>query len=193
MRADDAALYGAPSSRRERERAKLASLTPEERERRRSLNAAKARRWNARNREERREYENPPRDKPPEYYEDRNALRWEDDEVVQEIVAAHPGGLSLGDVAYVFGCSRERIRQIEEEAIAKIQVALGHRLPTHFNLQSVRLLIEERGGEVSAVDVAAHIGGHRHRVAAHLHACVKRGQLSRTRQGHFGLPDSGGV
>lgn len=40
---------------------------------------------------------------------------------VLDFVESHPDGASLEEIAEVFKCSRERIRQIEDEALAKLR------------------------------------------------------------------------
>jgi broad specificity phosphatase PhoE len=48
-------------------------------------------------------------------------LPWEDDEWAQEWVARHPGGGTLEEVGAALGVVRERVRQVEESAMAKFR------------------------------------------------------------------------
>jgi len=49
-------------------------------------------------------------------------LPWEDDDWCWYAVACHPGGLTIEEVAALTGLSSERVRQIEQEALAKLAV-----------------------------------------------------------------------
>jgi hypothetical protein len=50
---------------------------------------------------------------------------WSDDDHAWYVVACHPDGLSLEQVAALMGVTDERVRQIEQEAFAKIREMLG--------------------------------------------------------------------
>lgn len=50
-------------------------------------------------------------------------LPWHADVASQEFVDLHPGGATLEEVAVELGLVRERIRQIEERALAKLASA----------------------------------------------------------------------
>lgn len=52
-------------------------------------------------------------------------LDWEDDPWAQRFVEAHPGGATLDEVGQALGVERERVRQIEREALMKL--AAKHR------------------------------------------------------------------
>ena len=49
--------------------------------------------------------------------------RWEEDDRAWYVVACHPHGLTLEQIGELFGLTRERIRQIEAIALAKLLVA----------------------------------------------------------------------
>lgn len=46
-------------------------------------------------------------------------------EEVDRFVAEHPDGVAREDIAIVFGCSRQRIEQIERKALRKIYIRLS--------------------------------------------------------------------
>ncbi len=48
-------------------------------------------------------------------------LPWDEDERAQYVVAAHPSGISLSELGSLIGLTRERVRQIEFQAIGKLQ------------------------------------------------------------------------
>lgn len=50
-----------------------------------------------------------------------HGVPYELDEAVKRFVAEHPGGATLDEVGVAFGVSRERIRQIENAALAKLR------------------------------------------------------------------------
>lgn len=52
-----------------------------------------------------------------------DGLSWERDPWAQQFVDEHPGGASLEEVGDAIGVTRERVRQIEEKAIRKLQRA----------------------------------------------------------------------
>ena len=45
---------------------------------------------------------------------------WEDDLVCQKLVRDNPDGMTLEQVGQVLGLTRERVRQIEEQALRKL-------------------------------------------------------------------------
>lgn len=47
--------------------------------------------------------------------------RYTADAAAQAFVASHPGGATLETVAESFGLTRERVRQIEEQALARLR------------------------------------------------------------------------
>lgn len=49
---------------------------------------------------------------------------WDDDDYAWYVVAHHPDGLSLEQVAALMGVTDERVRQIEQEAFAKLREML---------------------------------------------------------------------
>lgn len=58
----------------------------------------------------------------PEHLQ-RERTRWADDPEAQAMVAESPGGMTLGEVGEYFGITRERVRQIEADALRKIRLA----------------------------------------------------------------------
>lgn len=50
----------------------------------------------------------------------REDTPWECDAAAQRFVAEHPGGATLDEVGEFFGISRERVRQIEVQALRKL-------------------------------------------------------------------------
>ncbi len=58
-----------------------------------------------------------------------NELPYSQDDWSWYVVESHPNGLVLDEIAQLLGVSRERIRQIEEQAIAKLKRALGADVP----------------------------------------------------------------
>lgn len=50
---------------------------------------------------------------------------WEQDDRARALVAKNPGGMTLKEVGDYFGLTRERIRQIEEQALYSIRRELG--------------------------------------------------------------------
>lgn len=150
---DGVGMYEEPS-KNQRERIRWKNLSQEERQsiyaERRAKNGD---RW---------ANENPPRDKPEEYYRDRETLTWEEDDEVRRLVAENPEGMTLYEVAEVFGLCRERVRQVEETALAKINRHLdafaGSRMTPaqarnrrrHERLKQARAIIAENGRVTSA-------------------------------------------
>lgn len=63
----------------------------------------------------------PPVKLPPEVKHVRDTAPWHADREAQELVAAHPTGLTLEEVGAHFGVTRERIRQIEAQALRKLR------------------------------------------------------------------------
>lgn len=53
------------------------------------------------------------------------SLRYEDDVACQLLVNAHPDGLTLDEVGRALGLTRERVRQIEAAALAKLRRRLA--------------------------------------------------------------------
>lgn len=51
-----------------------------------------------------------------------------DEATVQAFISAHQNGGTLEEISALFGCTRERIRQIEARAIAKISRELRWRM-----------------------------------------------------------------
>lgn len=49
---------------------------------------------------------------------------WEEDEAAQRFVMEHPWGATLEEIAGAFGVSKERVRQIEHDALRKLERAL---------------------------------------------------------------------
>ena len=47
-------------------------------------------------------------------------LKWEDDAVAQYVVEMHPDGLTLEEIGELMGLTSERVRQIEESALRKL-------------------------------------------------------------------------
>lgn len=47
--------------------------------------------------------------------------RWEEDEIAQAVVALNPDGATLEQVGELIGVTRERVRQIEDKALAKLR------------------------------------------------------------------------
>ncbi len=67
-------------------------------------------------------------------------LPWEDDVNAQAVVDAFPEGMTLAQVGLCFGLNRERVRQIEYEALRKL-VASGDAhdlLPAWAELQAAK-------------------------------------------------------
>ena len=48
-------------------------------------------------------------------------LEWEEHAEARQAVADHPDGMTLEQIGHLMGITRERVRQIEAQAIAKIQ------------------------------------------------------------------------
>lgn len=55
-----------------------------------------------------------------------NRDAWEEDHHAWYVVACHPDGLTLEEVGAVMGLSDERVRQIQDDAIAKLQALRAH-------------------------------------------------------------------
>lgn len=53
----------------------------------------------------------------------RTGVRYEDCAASQMFVNAHPHGATLDEIGAFFGVSRERIRQVEQQAMAKLAAA----------------------------------------------------------------------
>jgi DNA-binding CsgD family transcriptional regulator len=49
-------------------------------------------------------------------------LPYEQDEACQRLIAENPTGLGLAEIARLFNCSRERVRQLEAQALSKLLV-----------------------------------------------------------------------
>lgn len=47
-------------------------------------------------------------------------LPYEEDVECQRLIAENPSGLGLAEIARLFKCSRERVRQLEAQALAKL-------------------------------------------------------------------------
>ena len=54
-------------------------------------------------------------------------LPWEQDEVAQRFVEAHPAGAELQDIAEALGVSNQRVSQICLSAMRKVAVVLQQR------------------------------------------------------------------
>lgn len=53
----------------------------------------------------------------------RNTEPWESDDETRQIVADHPEGMALEDIGDYLGYTKERIRQIEAQALRKLRLA----------------------------------------------------------------------
>lgn len=79
-------------------------------------------------------------------WEGLETLEWERDTYAQELVARHPGGMKLDEMAREMGITRERIRQIEAAALRKLRFALSlrgsirHALAERMNLPSSEMV-----------------------------------------------------
>ena len=87
--------------------------------------------------------------------------RYEDDIEAQCFVAAHPDGAERGDVAAFFGLSGERVRQIEESALAKMREAMDAepkvRVPRGATRETIRIR-ELLAKGVSTEAIAERVG-----------------------------------
>jgi DnaJ-domain-containing protein 1 len=54
-------------------------------------------------------------------------LAWEDDVHAQYAVECHPRGMTLDEIGELMGLTRQRVEQIEKEALRKVQRALARR------------------------------------------------------------------
>lgn len=57
-------------------------------------------------------------------------LDWEDHEEAQALVRENPGGMTLEDIGKAMGITRERVRQIESQALEKLQKGSGDDIVT---------------------------------------------------------------
>ena len=76
----------------------------------------------------------------------RPELRFELDAKVRELVAENPSGMTLLEVATHFGLTRERVRQIQEVALAKVARQLGPEWADHIDT----ILASRDGEEIAA-------------------------------------------
>jgi hypothetical protein len=58
-------------------------------------------------------------------------LPYEEDEECQRLIAENPNGLGQAEIARLFNCSRERIRQLEEQAMAKLLMGRARKHVLH--------------------------------------------------------------
>lgn len=72
-----------------------------------------------------------------------------DDQTVERFVRTHPDGGSPAEIAALMGCSRQRILQIQNTALAKLAVMLQYRL-------TLNDLIVDWQGQGSASDMESH-------------------------------------
>lgn len=74
-------------------------------------------------------------------------LSWEDDDWCWYAVSCHPDGLTIEEIGALTGLSAERVRQIEIEALAKLEVEVG--------AVEAMEVIEDRDSELAIWTVAA--------------------------------------